>query len=517
MEKIPSRERMIEMKTAPPEYQDLTDRMAEIRNLSKLAALAHWDMQCNMPSAGAEARKEQLVTLTGLIHRHMTAPHIGDLLHRLRSFQDSLPHASDEAATLRTVAREYEKATRIPESLARERVTASSEGLQAWLRARETRDFSRFLPALERNFDMSLRIAEALNPSSPPLDVLIDQREPGFDVEGVESVFSDLKEVLIPLILRVAEKPDAVDDAVLRQHYDPDTQWELTLKAVRDIGFDLQQRGRQDISVHPFTTSFSIDDVRITTRIRANEFSAAFFASLHEAGHGTYEQGFPKEWERSILATSASGGMHESQSRLWENIVGRSPEFWEFFYPEVQRHFPEQTEGTSHGDFYRAVNRIQPSFIRVEADEVTYNLHIIIRFELEKAAFEGELSLEDMPEAWNEKYEKYLGITPEDPVEGVLQDIHWSGGFGSSFISYTLGNVISAQLFGAALREHPDMKEKFRQGDFSRLLSWMQQNVHAHGQKFPPRELVRQATGEEFNTGPFLDYIKSKTETLYGP
>ncbi len=517
MEKIPSRERMIEMNTAPPEYQDLTDRMAEIRNLSRLAALAHWDMQCNMPPAGAEARKEQLVTLTGVLHRHMTDPRIGDLLNRLGSFQDSLCCSSDEAATLRAVAREYEKATRIPENLARERITASAEGLQAWLRAREARDFSRFLPALKRNFDMSRRIAEALDAGSPPLDVLIDQREPGFDVKGVESVFSELKEVLIPLINQVSEQPGAVDDVVLHQYYDPDTQWDLTLKAVRAIGFDLQGRGRQDISVHPFTTSFSIDDVRITTRIRNSDFSSAFFASLHEAGHGTYEQGFPRKWERSTLATSTSGGMHESQSRLWENIVGRSPEFWDFFYPEVQKHFPKQTEGISHGDFYRAVNRVQPSFIRVEADEVTYNVHIIIRFELEKAAFQGELSLEDMPEAWNEKFENYLGITPEDPLDGVLQDIHWSGGFGSSFISYTLGNVISAQLFGAALREHPDMKEQFRQGDFSELLAWMQQNVHAHGQKLPPRELVRQATGEEFNTGPFLDYIKRKTEALYGP
>ncbi|MFO8061042.1 MAG: carboxypeptidase M32 [Bacillota bacterium] len=516
MENIPFNERVMAMKRVPGEYPDLTQRMAAVRHLSRLAALARWDMQCNMPGAGAEARKEQLVTLAGLIHRHMTDPRIGDLLYRLRDYADSLHRGSDEAATLRVIAREYRKATLIPEELVRERATASSEGLQAWLRAREERDFSLFLPALRRNLELSVCTAEALDPGSSPLDVLIDEREPGFDVDTVESVFADLKEVLIPLIAEVSQCQDAVDDAVLHQYYDPGTQWDLTLKAVQSIGFDTEERGRQNISVHPFTTSLSIDDVRITTRIREHDFAAAFFASLHEAGHGTYEQGFPRKWEQSVLGASPSGGLHESQSRLWENLVGRSPEFWEFFYPEVKAHFPAQTEGVSHVDFYRAINRVQPSLIRVEADEVTYNLHIIIRFELEKAAFDGDLPLEDMPGAWNEKFDRYLGIVPEDPVEGVLQDIHWSGGFGSSFVSYALGNVIAAQLFAAALREHPGMKEDFRRGDFSRLLSWMQQKVHACGQKYPPRELILHATGEDFSTEPFLTYIREKTRTLYG-
>ncbi len=501
------------MSSPPQQYCRLTELLGEIVDLNNLAAIAYWDRQTYMPSGGASARKQQLTTLSSLTHKKMTDPTIGELLEQLTDYEDSLPYDSHEAATIRVARRDYRQAKRIPPELVAQRSEASAEGLQAWLQAREEADFSVFLPALRRNYDVTRRIAQALKPDWDPLDTLIDRREPGFTASEVGDIFSQLKEELLPLIDAVSQQ--AVDDSVLHQHYPEQLQWENTLDAVSSIGFDLEQRGRQDRSVHPFTTSFSPDDVRITTRVRENDFSAAFFASLHEAGHGTYEQGLTDELCRSILGQGASGGMHESQSRLWENLVGRSRQFWHFFYPRLQKRFSSQTDGVSVEDFYRAVNRVQPSLIRVEADEVTYNLHIIIRFELENAVYSGELSPADLEAAWNDKYSDYLGITPSDPVQGILQDIHWSGGFGASFVSYTLGNVISVQLFEAAQREYPDLLQQFERGDFCSLLKWMQTNVHAHGRKFKPKELIRRATGQDLSTVPYLNYIRSKISDVY--
>lgn len=503
------------MQDCPADLAKLRERIAEMRDLSRIQSIVHWDMHTYMPSRGAEARKEQLATLSSLIHEKLTDPALGRLIQRLEPLMNNAREDSEETAVVREVAREHQRATRIPGRLMQEATRASSDGLQAWLRARGEEDFHLFLPALERNYDVSRRTAEVINPDSHPLDVMLDRREPGFTCADVQEIFSDLKETLVPLIARISDKSGQVKDSILHQIYDPARQWDLSMEAVRALGFDLDSRGRQDRSVHPFTTAFSTDDVRITTRIRDDQFSPCFFASLHEAGHGTYEQGLPARWNRCILGSAASGGMHESQSRLWENIVGRSKEFWQFFYPRVRSYFPEQTAGAQYTDFWKAVNRVQPSLIRVEADEVTYNLHIMIRFELEQAVYDGKLELRDLPAAWNEKFEEYLGIQPEAPSEGILQDIHWSGGFGASFVSYTLGNVISAQLFETAESAIPDLRERFRTGNFSALLTWMQENVHTYGKTLSPGDLVRQATGRDLSTRPYLRYIKSKTADLY--
>ncbi len=498
------------------DFDDLRERIAAIRDISHIRALAHWDMQTHMPPRGAEARKEHLATLSALLHERLTDPALGELLERLRTPAENLPPDSEERAVVREMARDHERAACIPEELMQEATRASIDGLQSWLRAREEEDFRLFLPALEKNFSVSRRTAQAIDPDSHPLEVLLDRREPGFTCADVDNIFSDLKGALIPLVAQVEARADRVNDEVLHQHFDSAKQWELSLRAARSIGFDLDRRGRQDCSVHPFTTSFSSNDVRITTRIRDHEFAPCFFASLHEAGHGTYEQGLPGKWDRCVLGSAASGGMHESQSRLWENVVGRSREFWQFFFPQVKRQFPAQTDGIDWEHFWRAINRVQPSLIRVEADEVTYNLHIIIRFELERAVYDGDLDLRDLPAAWNDRFREYLGVQPKTPSEGVLQDIHWSGGFGASFISYTLGNIISLQLFAAAEREIPDLRASFRGGDFSPLLQWMQSNVHAYGRMLEPGDLIAQATGQSLSTAPYLSYITAKAREIYG-
>lgn len=500
---------------SPPEYQQLVQYMEEVVDLNNLAALASWDRQTNMPPAGANARKRQLTTLRSLIHEKMTAPGLGEILDSLQKWEKKIPYESEQAATIRVARRDYQEAASIPPELIREKSVASAEGFEAWIQARQEGDFSLFLPSLRRNHAISKKIALALKPDSNPLDTRIDLREPGFTAEEIEIIFTELKNQLVRLLEQISTDYDCVDDSVLHQHYPADLQWGTTLRGVRSIGFDPDKRGRQDKSVHPFTTSFSPDDVRITTRIKEDNFAAAFFASLHEAGHGSYEQGLPCKFGRSVLGDGTSGGMHESQSRLWENLVGRSRQFWQFFYPQMRELFPRQTEGVEMNDFYLAVNKVNPSLIRVEADEVTYNLHIIIRFELEKEVYDGELDLADLPQAWNQKYHDYLGIAPESPVDGVLQDIHWSGGFGASFVSYTLGNIISVQLFEAASDEISGMKDDFTRGNFAPLLQWMQENIHNNGRKFKPKELVRRATGQTFSLDPYLSYIKNKFTDIY--
>jgi carboxypeptidase Taq len=392
---------------------------------------------------------------------------------------------------------------------------ARNRGYKKWLEAREARDYQVFRPALETTYELMLEVVDIIGYEDHPLDALVEEHEPGMTTAEVEALFDELRDELVPLAQAIFEREDAVEDSVLHQEFESEIQLAAARAAVEAIGFDLGRRGRLDTSVHPFSTSFSPDDVRITTRVDEDFLGQSFFAALHEAGHGTYMQGIPIQWERSILGSGASAGLHEAQSRLWENIVGRSQEFWEYFFPQLQKFFPTQLSDSTEQELYRAVNRVKPSFIRVEADEVTYNLHIMIRFELEKAVFDGELDLNDLASAWNEKYEEYLGICPPDDLVGVLQDIHWSGSFGASFQSYTIGNVASVQLYDRALSDNPDLPEQFRRGNFSPLLEWMNRNVHDKGAKFEPQELLERSTGACLTVRPYLDYLKTKFGELY--
>jgi carboxypeptidase Taq len=494
----------------------LCELLAEVTDLRLIGAVLHWDQQTQMPPGGAESRADQMATLRKLAHRKFTSPAIGRLIEELSGYERNLPYDSDEAALLRVSRREYTRATKIPERLVVETSRAASTGYREWLRAREARDFGIFRPHLERIVDLARQRAAALGFADRPLDAFVDIAEPGLTANRVEALFAELREGLVPLVWAIAARADLVDDTVFRGHFDPRVQLECGNAAVRAIGFDLDRRGRQALSVHPFSISFSPDDVRITTRVKEDNFAASFFALLHEAGHGLYMQGMPARFRRSVLAGGASSGAHESQSRGWENLVGRSRAFWTFFLPKAREFFPAQFGGATVDQVYRAANRVSPSLIRVEADEVTYNLHIMVRFELEKAVFDGKIAVADLAEAWVEKMRAYLGVTPPTDLEGVLQDIHWSSHFGGSFVSYTLGNVMSAQFYATARRARPGLEDGFGRGDFAPLLDWMRENVHAHGSKFTPEELLERATGAGLSVRPYLEYIRSKFTELYG-
>jgi carboxypeptidase Taq len=332
----------------------------------------------------------------------------------------------------------------------------------------------------------------------------------------VQGVFDELKAGLVPLVQAIAERQDAVDASMLGLAYNETAQWDFGMLPLKAIGYDLT-RGRQDKSHHPFTTNFSVNDVRITTRVDEKQFPSALFSTLHEGGHALYEQGSDPRLEGTKLAGGASLGVHESQSRLWENVLGRSRPFWQFYYPRLQEFFPAQLGGVSPEAFYRAINRVQPSFIRVEADEVTYNLHIFLRFELEQALVSGQLRVADLPDAWNAKMEAYLGLTPPHAGLGVLQDIHWSAGLVGYFPTYTLGNVLSLQFYRQTLADMPDLPEQFARGEFGGLLGWFREKIHRHGKKYTAAELVKQVTGADgIQSAPYLAYITQKYADIYG-
>ncbi len=499
----------------PSEYPRLRELLAEIEDLSIALAILDWDEQTQMPSSGAQARADQKATLEKTIHAKTTDPQIARLLESLMPFEESLPPDADERGLLRMARRQYYLATCLPEKLVTDFSRARSRAFRDWLSAREKKDFGAYLDSFQVILDYSIKVGEALRQGQgQPLEGLLDYSEPGMTLEVMERIFGELKESLTPLVKTISDRLDTIDDRILYEEYDLKRQWDIGLQGVDAIGFRLDE-GRADQSVHPFSTYFSPRDVRITTRMDPHDFGMSFFAFLHEAGHGHYMQGIPEAYRRSPLAEGASAGMHESQSRTWENLVGRSRGFWRHFYPKVRQTFPEHLADFPEEDWYRAVNRVQPSLIRVEADEVTYNLHIMIRYELEKSLHAGALAPRDLAAAWNAKFKEYLGIEPQNDLEGVLQDIHWTGMVGAAFQSYTLGNVMAVQLYDAAVRQNPQLEEAFERGDFSGLLAWTRENVHAHGTKFFPQELIQRATGQELTTAPFLAYIHRKFGALY--
>lgn len=494
--------------------QLLKDRLAEISDLNGAAAVLGWDQQTYMPPGGAAARAEQLATLGKLAHERLISDQVGELLEAAAAEVATLPADSDEACLVRVVRRDYDKARRVPPALVAELARAASLGMEIWVKARESSDFPLFQPALHKILDLHRQLAHCLGFEERPYDALLDQYEPGMKTSQVARIFSELREGLVPLVQAIAGKLDRVDDAVLRRHYAGGKQWDFGLEVLERLGYDLT-RGRQDKSVHPFTTSFSINDVRITTRVDEHFLPTALFGTLHECGHALYEQGISQALERTPLASGASLGIHESQSRLWENLVGRSRGFWSFFFPRLQHLFPEHLSAVSLEEFYGAINRVEPSLIRVEADEVTYNLHVLVRFELEVSLLEESIRLDELPSAWNAKMEEYLGVVPPNDAQGLLQDVHWSNGLIGYFPTYSLGNLISVQLFDTAKRWDTSLAEKISQGEFGTLLGWLRDNIHCHGKKFRPGELVERATGQPLQSHPYLTYLRSKYSEIY--
>jgi carboxypeptidase Taq len=500
--------------------QELRQRLAEISDLSSAAGLLGWDQQTMMPSGANDLRAEQLGTLSGIVHERFTDDAIGRLLGELEGEEERLraeDPESDDAALIRVTRRDYEKSKRVPGELAVEIARAGALGHQAWVVARERSDFASFLPFLEKNVELKRRYVELFDDEGhdDPYDVLLDDYEEGMKTAEVAALFEELRGELVPLIAAIAERADAVDAAPLHGDFDPAGQERLVRGVLERLGW-APDGWRLDVAEHPFATSFGPTDVRLTTRYDRSYVGMALYGAIHEMGHGLYEAGVAPSLARTPLASGASLGLHESQSRMWENVVGRGRPFAGFLHGRLQQVFPEQFGAVDAEAYYRAVNKVQPSLIRVEADEATYGLHIILRFELEREMIAGTLPLKDLPEAWNARMKEYLGIDVPDDARGVLQDVHWSAGEIGYFSTYALGNLIAAQLWERARVEVPGVEEALAAGDGAPLREWLRERLHRHGRKHPPKELVQRIAGGPIAVRPFADYLRGKLTPLYG-
>jgi carboxypeptidase Taq len=494
-------------------YNLLMERMAEIADLRHAAALIGWDQQVYMPPGAAEEHGSMLGTLDKIAHEKFTSDEVGKLLDDLKGELSNLDPDSEEYRIIKVTAKDYEKATRVPAAFLVEQAQVTSLARQAWVEARSKSDFSIFQPHLEKVVELTRRFVTFFPPSDHPYDVPLDYFEPGMKTADVQAIFSTLRSQQVELIRAIGKRPQ-VDDAFLHVAYDEKSMWDFSAEIATAFGYDWK-RGRQDPTVHPFCVSFGSDDVRITSRWVAELPFALLFGTMHETGHALYEQGIGRTWSRTNLADATSLGIHESQSRMWENLVGRSRPFWEFFYPKLQQRFSSQLGNVGLDQFYRAINKVQPSLIRVEADEATYNLHIMLRLELEIAMLEGTVAIKDLPELWNTKMQEYLGLTPPNDAKGVLQDVHWSGGMLGYFSTYALGNLISAQLWAKFKTMEPELDDKIRKGDFSPLLSWLRVKIHQYGRKYEPQELVERVTKSKIDPAPYVEYLKTKYGEIY--
>ncbi|MBA2474331.1 MAG: carboxypeptidase M32 [Actinobacteria bacterium] len=492
----------------PETFDTLTTRLAEIQDLRKTGAILFWDQQTKMPGAGAAGRAEQLATLHRMAHELFVSEETGRLLEGLRSYEDSLDPASDEASLIRVTRQDYEKAARVPAELESELTRAASHGVQDWVTARETSDFARFLPALERNVELKLRYVECFEPQGERYDVLLDDYERGMTAAEVRTIFDRLKEELVPLIAEIAERDDPSLEEVTRGTFPVERQRELCHDVIRRFGMR-PDSWRLDPTEHPFASGAGVDDIRLTTHYHDDTLEA-LFATMHEYGHGLYEHGVDPALDRTPLGSGVSLGLHESQSRMWENLVGRSRPFWRYLYPTLRETFPEQLGSVELERFLRAINRVHPSLIRIHADEVTYNMHVILRFELEQEIVNGRVELKDLPAEWNRRMHEYLGIEVPDDAHGVLQDVHWAGGGIGYFPTYSLGNVISVQIWERVREDLPGLEEGFERGEFAPLREWLGEHLHRYGRKFSPKETIIKVAGGPIDPEPYLRYLRAK-------
>jgi carboxypeptidase Taq len=493
-------------------FQRLKTILAQVADLNRGAALLGWDQQTYMPPGGAEDRGNQLAAISSIAHEKFTATEVGQLLDSLKPWAAALDPDSTDARMIKVAARDYDKATRVPAEFVAEFAQVTTLAVQAWQEAKTKSDFSIFRPHLEKIVELNQRYVSFFPPADHPYDVLLDNYEPGMKTADVKAIFEKLRPQQVELIKAIGERPQ-VDDAFLERDYPEQAQWDFGVEIATKFGFDWK-RGRQDKSAHPFTTTFSIDDVRITTRFDTK--LSSLFSTMHETGHALYEQGVRHDLGRTPLESGASLAVHESQSRMWENLVGRSLPFWEYFYPRLQESFPKQLKKVGLDKFYKGINKVQPSLIRVEADEATYNLHIMLRLELEIAMIEGKAAIKDLPDIWNAKMKEYLGVIPTNDAQGVLQDIHWSGGSLGYFSTYALGNLVSVQLWEKYKSENLQYEDQIRKGDFSVLLAWLREKVHQFGRTFEPQELVQRVTGSRIDPVPYVRYLKKKYGEIYG-
>src|SRR5215813_206685 len=489
-------------------FDALLRRMQELKDLSGLISLTMWDQQTYLPVKGEEARAQQLAAIQSIFHERLVDPALGELLERAQAG----PLEEDQRAMVPALSRERDRSVRVPQSLVRALAEAQVRGVTAWRAARQARSFALFAPALQRLLELRRQQADAIGHSGERYDALLDGYEPGMTVARLAPVLLRLKERLVPMVraLAGAAQPENV---LLGRRFEAGAQWRFTLRLLEEMGFDFSA-GRQDRSIHPFSLGIDPSDVRLTTRIDEGQLSAVF-ASIHEGGHGLYEQGFSEAHHRTPLAAAPSMGLHESQSRLWENLIGRSRPFWRRFFPVLQQHFPQSLSDVNAEGFYRAINRVAPTLIRGNADEVTYNLHIVLRYELELLLIRDQLPLEELPRDWNRQMTELLGVTPPHDTDGVLQDIHWSTGDLGYFPTYALGNLYSAILFATLRREVTELDERIRGGELKVITHWLGDKLHSQGSRYDAEDLIQRVCGCGLRDSEFIEYLKTKYSDLY--
>ncbi len=490
---------------------ELKSRLLEVADLGAAASVLSWDQSTYMPPGGAAARGRQMARLAAITHEKRTDAAIGRLLDMLEPHAASLPDDADDTRLIRVTRRDFERSIRVPSAFVTRSSAASSAAYNAWVSARPANDVAAMRPHYELGLELSREYAAFFPGHDHVMDPLIGPDE-GVTVAETQALFKTLRAKLVPLVKAITAHPIA-DDSCLRRHYPESQQLAFSLKIAEAFGYDLK-RGRLDKTAHPFMTSFALDDVRITTRVREDDLSDALFSTWHETGHALYEMGTSPDLGPP-LDGGTSAGVHESQSRLWENLVARSRGFWEHYYPHLQKEFPDQLRRVPLDAFYRAINKVERTAIRTDADEVTYNLHVMIRFDLECQLLEGRLAVKDLADAWNARYKADLGVEPPDHRDGVLQDVHWCYGFGGAFQGYTIGNILSAQFFDAAIAAHPGIPGEIRRGQFATLHDWLRSNIYAPGRKFGVHELVARTTGGPMQIEPYMAYLRAKYGALY--
>lgn len=495
-----------------PALQSLKARFAELDDLRRTVSVLHWDMSTHMPQDGTGARGRMIAAVEKIVHEKLIEPAVGELLETASGLP-AATLAAEDRAFLRLAQRQFARASKIPPAFKAEFLQHMAETYDVWVHARKANDFNAVAPFLEKTVMYSRAVSDYFNSGETawvhPMDPHIEDADPGMTTVGLRTLFAALRQELVPLVKELSSREQPRTDFLSRVYPKP-RQMEFLNWLARHLGYDFN-RGRQDLTYHPFMTKLGAGDVRITTRVDETNLCDGLFSTIHESGHAFYELGIAPGLEGTILGYGVSAGIHESQSRLWENLVGRSREFWIYFYPHLQAHFADALQDVSLDEFHRGINRVQPSLIRTEADEVTYNLHVMIRFDLEAQLLEGSLKAKDLPAAWNDRYESDLGVRPASDAQGCLQDVHWFyGSVGGMFQGYTIGNLFSAQCFDAALKAHPDIPEAISRGDFSILHAWLKENIYRHGSSLFPQELIRQVTCQDLSPAPFLAYLGRK-------
>jgi len=488
------------------EFQDFLALLRERKALAGVLALLSWDEQVNLPLAAAQTRSDQTAAVAKAAHEKNTDPRYVELLQKLRSTK--LPE--EETAIVRETWREVERALKVPDALVHALSQAESRCYSTWVEARRKNSFAVVRPVLEELFRLKREYGNCIRGERPIYDAFLDLHEPGLTATVTEKMFTPLGSSLSELLQQIIERGrSGREKPPFTAALDKQKQRELCVEVASLMGFDFH-RGRLDETVHPFCSEIGFDDIRMTTRYFENDICPALFGTMHETGHALYELGFLPEWRATPIAEFCSMGIHESQSRLWENMVGRSRGFLRYLYPKMTERFPEAMNGVRFDDFYNYVNRVGPSLIRVEADEVSYGLHVIIRFELEQALFAGDVSFDDLPLLWKEKYRKYLGVTPSDELQGVLQDVHWYIGAFGYFPTYLLGSAYAAQIYAAAAREIPALDDAVAAGELLGLRAWLRTKIHIHGRRYEAHDLLQRATGESPNGAYYLKYLRGK-------